>query len=131
MGMHGISSNRGLIGAVPTALNRYLEYVDGSIMTDGYFSDASHTWIGDLVYGTKNPDCFVINEEGNVVQCDKKCKNVNQNGMECDQVICEKALAPKDKALCLDKSATVPSKITLSDSFDIEIPVRTTLMEAL
>jgi hypothetical protein len=90
-----------------------------------------HTWIGDLVYGTKNPNCFVINEEGNVVQCANKCQDVNQNGMECDQVICEKALVPNDKALCLDKSATVPSKITLDDSFDIAIPVIILLMEVL
>ena len=122
--MYGISSNTGLVGAIPTALNRFLEYVDGSIMTDGYFSDASHTWIGDLVYSTKNPKCFVINEEGNVVNCAKNCKDANQNGIECDQVICEKFLSPNNKALCLDKSATVPSKITLDDSFDIPISVR-------
>lgn len=124
MGMFGIHSNKGLIGAVPTGLTRSLEYVDGSIMTDGHFSDVSHTWIADLVYGTKNPDCFVINGDGNVESCEKKCRDGNGNmNMYCDQVICEKTLAPKDKSLCLDKSATVPAKVTVDDTFDIEIPV--------
>ena len=114
------------MGAKPTGLTRSLEYVDGSIMPDGYFSDVNKTWIGDLVYSTPHPECLRINKYGNVIKCNTKCTDENGNGMECEQVLCEKKIAPKDNALCLDKSATVESsKITLDNAFDISIPVRT------
>ena len=114
------------MGAKPTGLTRSLEYVDGSIMPDGYFSDVDKTWIGDLVYSTQHPECLRINKYGNVMKCNAKCTDENGNGMEREQVLCEKKIAPKDTALCLDKSATVEtSKITLDNAFDISIPVRT------
>lgn len=37
----GTTTYSGLIGAFQSPERTYLEYVDGSIMTDGYFSDAS------------------------------------------------------------------------------------------
>lgn len=126
MGMHGaISSNKALIGGIPTGLTRFLEYIDGSIMTDGHFADASNTWIGDVLTSSGNSkhDCFVINQEGIVERCTKKCLSLEGAPMKCEEVICEKSLVPKDKSLCVDKSNTVPSKITLDDSFDITIPV--------
>ena len=126
MGMLGtMSSNKALIGGIPTGLTRFLEYADGSIMTDGHFSDASNTWIGDILTSSGNNlhDCFIINQEGDVERCAKKCLGLNGATQRCEEVICEKCLAPMDKALCLDKSNTVPSKITLDDSFDISIPV--------
>ena len=114
------------MGAKPNGLTRSLEYVDGSIMPDGYFSDVDKTWIGDLVYSTQHPECLRINKYGNVIKCNTKCTDENGNGMECEQVLCEKKIAPKDIALCLDKSATVESsKITLDNAVDISIPVRT------
>ena len=121
--MHGTSYYKGLVGGNPTGLTRFLEFVDGSIMTDGHFSDASGTWIGDILYGGWTARCFTINEEGNVERCEKLCTDKNANPMECEQVLCEKALSPIDKALCLDKSSVVPSKVTLDNSFDITIPV--------
>ena len=113
------------MGAKPTGLTRSLEYVDGSIMPDGYFSDVDKTWIGDLVYSTQHPECLRMNKYGNVIKCNAKCTDENGNGMECEQVLCEKKIAPIDTTLCLDKSATVESsKITLDNAFDISIPVR-------
>ena len=95
-------------------------------MPDGYFSDVDKTWIGDLVYSTQHPECLRINKYGNVIKCNTKCTDENGNGMECEQVLCEKKIAPKDTALCLDKSATVESsKMALDNAFDISIPVRT------
>ena len=125
LGIHGASTsdNKGLVGAIPTGITRFLEYVDGSIMTDGYFSDASGTWIGDILYSTELMNCFIINEEGNVVKCEKKCTAANGSPMECEQVICEKTIIPWDRALCLDRSSTVPSKVTLDDALVISITV--------
>jgi len=47
---NGLNYN-GLIGAFQSADRRYLEYVDGSIMNDGSFSDVGSHFFGD-VYGT-------------------------------------------------------------------------------
>ena len=123
MGIHGTSYYKGLVGGKPTGLTRFLEFVDGSIMTDGYFSDAAGTWIGDILYGTQVIRCFIINDKGNVEKCEKKCTDGNGSPMECEQVLCEKNLVPIDTALCLDKSSVVSSKVTLDNSFDISIPV--------
>ena len=121
-----VGTRKLLVGANPTGLTRSLEYVDGTLMPDGYFSDVDRTWIGDLVYSTQHPECLRINKYGNVIKCNTKCTDENGNGMECEQVLCEKKIAPKDTALCLDKSATVESsKITLNNAVDISIPVRT------
>ena len=40
-----------MIGAFQSGDRRYLEYVDGSIMNDGSFSDVPSNFFGD-VYGT-------------------------------------------------------------------------------
>ena len=128
-GLHGtaFSSHKAMIGAVLTAHTRFLEYVDGSIMTDGHFSDVSNTWIGDLIISSGNDiiNCFTLNKDGNVEKCSKKCLALTGHSRACEEVICEKAIAPKDKALCLDADNTVPSKITLDNSVDIDIPVST------
>ena len=121
--MYGNTLSKGLVGAVPTGLTRFLEYVDGSMMSDGNFSDASGTWIGDILYGTQSTDCFMINKDGNVGNCDEQCVNENGQSMQCEPVLCEKVLTPQDKSLCLDKAAVIPSKLVLDTSFDITIPV--------
>ena len=125
--MHGtaLSSNKALIGAVASGNNRFLEYVDGSIMTDGHFSDVSNTWIGDILTSSGNRivNCFRMDKDGIVSKCTNKCLTQNGHSTLCEEVICEKAIAPKDKALCLDKDNTIPSKITLDNSYDIDIPV--------
>ena len=66
--MHGtaLSSNKALIGAVASGNTRFLEYVDGTIMTDGHFSDVSNTWIGDIIKSSGNSitNCFRIDKDG-------------------------------------------------------------------
>ena len=125
--MHGtaLSSNKALIGAIASGNTRFLEYVDGTIMTDGHFSDVSNTWIGDIIKSSGNSitNCFRMDKDGIVSKCTKKCLTQDGHDVQCEEVICEKAIAPKDKALCLDRDNTIPSKITLDDSYDIDIPV--------
>ena len=122
--MHGNSYYGGLVGAKSTGLTRFLEYVDGSIMPDGKFSDASDTWMGDIYYGTRDQDCFRINEDGNVSGCKNLCIGTNGNQEKCDPVLCEKVLSPEDKSLCLNKASVIPSKIILDSSSAIYIPVK-------
>ena len=124
MALYGNAFYRGLVGAVPTGLTRFVEYVDGSIMADGNFSDASGTWIGDILYGTQPSDCFMIDEDGNVGNCGTQCVDEIGVSMQCEQVLCEKVLVPQDKSLCLDKGSVIPSKLVLDNSVDITIPVK-------
>ena len=49
--IRGVTNYRALIGAKTTEVTRYIEYMDGSYMTDGVFSDSVDTPLGDVHYG--------------------------------------------------------------------------------
>ena len=49
-----MTNYRALIGAKTTGVTRYIEYVDGSVMNDGKFTDSSSTPLGDVHYGKIN-----------------------------------------------------------------------------
>ena len=53
---------------------------------------------------------ILFKSEGNIANCDQKCDDENSHKTDCEQVICEKVLFPKDNALCLEKSAVVISQ---------------------
>jgi len=59
-----------LIGAFPNQDRRYVEYVDGSIMTDGYFADVKEHFFGDLYSTNKNSSTYLmITIDGNIYPC--------------------------------------------------------------
>ena len=86
----------GLIGAFQSTDNTYLQYVDGSIMTDGLFSDAFGQNFGQVYGGGFNTDCFMIDTAGSV----QRCSNAN--------ILCEKKLV-RDSKLCLTKTSLATS----------------------
>ena len=62
-----MTNYRALIGAKTTGVTRYIEYVDGSVMNDGKFTDSSSTPLGDVHYGKINLWwlLFLTSEENN------------------------------------------------------------------
>jgi hypothetical protein len=98
----------GLIGAIQSNERSYLEYFDGSFMTDGSFFDVSGTPFGS-VYGGGYPSvCFMISETGNVVACTKA------------NVLCEKNLV-KDLRMCLNKTSQ-GGGVTINATFSVTFP---------
>ena len=96
----------GLVGAIQFNERSYLEYFDGSFMTDGSFFDVSGTSFGS-VYGGGYPSvCFMISETGNVVACTKA------------NVLCEKNLV-KDLRMCLNKTS---QGVTINATFSVTFP---------
>ena len=109
----GLSNHYGLIGAFQTPDRRYLEYVDGSLMTDGFFSSVADQFFGGL-YGTGADtfSCLMINPSGNI----EICTSAN--------VLCEKKLI-KDSLMCLDNT-DLTSLMVYNASSEITIPLRFT-----
>lgn len=99
-----------LIGAFQSTDNTYLQYVDGSIMPDGLFSDAVGQNFGQVYGGGFNTDCFMIGAAGSV----QRCSNAN--------ILCEKKLV-KDSKLCLAKGSLATS-LNLNTSTSITISQR-------
>jgi hypothetical protein len=99
----------GLVGALQTIDRRYIDFVDGSILTDGSFNSVSGQFFGSL-YGTGSNvfSCLMIDGSGNI----ERCSSAN--------VICEKTLV-KDTQLCL-KQSDLPSYISLNSSTTIQLP---------
>ena len=99
----------GLVGAFETTDRRYIDFVDGSIMTDGYFNSVLNQFFGTLYNTGVNPfTCLAINSGGNI----EVCTSTN--------VLCEKTLI-KDTMLCLN-STDLPEYIVLNTSTTIQIP---------
>ena len=54
----------GMIGGVASEDRRYIEYVDGSIMADGFFYDVSGQFFGDVYNtGVNIANCLMIGFE--------------------------------------------------------------------
>jgi hypothetical protein len=102
-----------MIGAFQTPDRRYLEFVDGSLMTDGFFSSVSSQFFG-TVYGTgtDNIACLMINPSGNI----ERCTSAN--------VLCEKKLI-KDTLMCLDKT-NLTGLMVYNALSEINVPLRLT-----
>jgi hypothetical protein len=97
------------VGAFQTIDRRYLDFVDGSIMTDGNFNTVLNQFFGSL-YGTgvNTLSCLAINSGGNIERCTRA------------NVLCEKTLV-KDTMLCLNNTS-LPGYIVLNTSSTIQIP---------
>ena len=106
--MLGYKNFQALIGAFQSQDRRYIEFVDGSIMNDGYFSDVDGHFFGDL-YSTDNNaiQYLMINTDGNINRC--------SGGF----ALCEKSLI-KDLTMCLG-SNSLQSSIDLNTSTTIAI----------
>ena len=106
--MQGYNNSQALIGAFQSQDRRYIEFVDGSIMTDGYFSDVDGHFFGDL-YSTDNNAAtyLMISTDGNIYPC--------LGGFP----LCEKSLI-KDLTMCLG-SNNLQSNIDLNTSSAIAI----------
>lgn len=106
--MQSFSDVQALIGAFQSQDRRYIEYVDGSIMTDGYFSDVDGHFFGDLYSTNQNTETyFTISTDGNIYP--------SSQGF----VLCEKSLI-KELTMCLE-SNNLPSNIVLNSSSSIAI----------
>ena len=111
--IRGTLNYRALIGAKTTSVTRYIEYMDGTVMGDGKFSDSSSTPLGNVHYGMDIEYCLMIDDTGNVQQC-------NSNRAS---VLCEMHLSPVDRHVCLDKT-TATSSITFNSSTEVTMGVR-------
>ena len=83
-----------LIGAKTTAVTRYIEYMDGSIMADGKFADSVATPLGDVHFGKGNADCvfvsFSVNccmNRWNVISSGQKWNSYLNNYLKSDHRI--------------------------------------------
>ena len=100
------------MGAELSINTRYLEYQDGSLMTDGIFMDKDNTTF-DAVYGSGNiAPCFML-ENGNVKRCNNEAN-----------VLCEKSL-DDNTFVCLNEEHI--SSVTLESSTELEIPTKVLL----
>lgn len=109
--LQGLVNDYGLVGAKLTGLTRYLEYVDGTAMYQGYFYDNLQRTMGNVCNGNKTGQCFIIDNSGSIKEC--------PNGKS--SIICEKKIDDMD-SICLDKPK-VSSLVTLDSNLDITMEV--------
>ena len=109
----GFTNYYGMIGAFQTPDRRYLDFVDGSIMTDGFFNSVAGQFFNN-VYGTRVDiaSCLMINPDGNI----QACGSAN--------VLCEKKLI-KETLMCLDKT-NLTGIMIYNASSQITVPFRFT-----
>jgi len=109
----GFTNYYGMIGAFQTPDRRYLDFVDGSIMTDGFLNSVAGQFF-NTVYGTGTDiaSCMMINPDGNI----QGCGSAN--------VLCEKKLI-KETLMCLDKT-NLTGIMLYNSSSEITVPFRFT-----
>lgn len=96
------------MGAYLGSKTRYIEYQDGSTMSDGIFMDKDSTSF-TAMYGAGKPrDCFQLNPDQNVGGCTTLAA-----------VFCEITLF-KDTHICLNKEFL--SGVTLNTSTVLTVP---------
>ena len=102
------STLAGFIGADWPSATRYMEYQDGSFMTDGKYMDKDGTSFSSLYGGGAHRDCFQLGLSSNVEGC-------NGNGA----VLCEISLY-KDTHICLNNDFI--SSVNLNSSTELPVP---------
>ena len=106
--MQSYNMYQALIGAFQSQDRRYIEYVDGSIMTDGYFYDVRGQFFSDLYSTNQNGSRYlIITTDGNIYP--------SSGGF----ALCEKSLI-KDLAMCLG-SSNLQANIRLNVSSTVAI----------
>ena len=104
------STLAGFLGADWPSVTRYMEYQDGSFMTDGKYMDKDGTSFTSL-YGPGDPTtCFQLGASSNVEEC-------NGNGA----VLCEISLF-KDTHICLNNEFL--SSVNLNSSTELIVPAQ-------
>ena len=103
----------GFVGADWPSETRYMEYQDGSFMTDGIFVDKIDTTFSSLYGGGEKRDCFQLGSNGNIEGC-------GGNGA----VLCEITLY-KDTHICLNNDFL--SSVTLNSSTELSVPTEVCL----
>jgi hypothetical protein len=106
--MQSYNIYQALIGAFQSQDRRYIEYVDGSLMTDGFFSDVSGKFFGKLYSTNQNGSTYLmIKPDGNIYPC--------YGGFP----LCEKSLI-KDLTMCID-SKNLQTNMNVNTSSSINI----------
>jgi len=106
--MQTYNNFQALIGAFQSQDRRYIEYVDGSLMTDGFFSDVRGQFFGKLYSTNQNGSTYLmIKPDGNIYPCD--------GGF----ALCEKSLI-KDLTMCID-SKNLQTNMNVNTSSSINI----------
>ena len=100
------------IGADLSSNTRYIEYLDGTIMTDGFFIDNSNTTFSSLYGDGDTTQCFVLDA-------------TSQDTHTCSSVttLCEKDLHG-DTHLCLNK-ALLDTSMALDPIAELTVPRNT------
>ena len=104
----------GFIGASWPSKTRYIEYHDGSFMTDAAFADKDRTEYADF-YGDGNGE-ICLGPAGNIERC-------NGKGV----ALCEINLL-KDTHVCLNKEFL--ASVSLNSSPELEIPSQVRISSA-
>ena len=102
-------STTGLLGADLSYSTRYIEYQDGSLMTDGIFSDDASTAFSSVYGSGAIAPCFEL-KNGNVQQC-----------ISGGAVMCERTLYGNTH-ICLSKDSL--SSVTLDSESELSVPTQ-------
>ena len=106
--MQGYKTFQALVGIFQNQERRYVEYVDGSLMTDGFFNDVKGQFFSDIYSTDQNTsNHFMITMDGNIYR--------SQGAL----ILCEKSLI-KDLAMCI-QSSNLQSNGAMSTSSSIKI----------
>ena len=104
----GYKTFQALLGIFHNLDRRYVEYVDGSIMADGFFNDVKGQFFSDIYSTNQNVSTsFMIASDGNIFKGSTAL------------ILCEKSLI-KDLSMCI-QSSNLQTNIAVNTSTSINI----------